>query len=77
MRCQETGKRPFARNNTAAAAEGGCLRQHGGAKTARVAGGRVAGCGGECVRADEGMAPDVWHGQKQKEQTCKIRERET
>ena len=50
MRCQETGKRPFAWNNTAAAAAGGCLRQRGGAKTARVAGGRVARCGGESAR---------------------------
>ena len=37
----------------------------------------VARCGGECVRADEGRAPDVWHGQKQKGQACKIWEKDT
>ena len=46
MRRQEASKRRFARSNMAAAAAGGCLRQRGGAETARV-----TSAGGErCAR---------------------------
>ena len=56
----------------AAAAAGGCLRRRGTTETARVTGGQFAGR----ERADEARAPGVWHGQRQKEQACRIWGRE-
>jgi len=50
-RGDKKSSRQFARSNMAAAAAGGCLRQRGGAETARV-----TGAGGESARADEARA---------------------